>query len=108
MRTIRLKGKHIIYTIVFTVAALLIVYLAVGPPLLMHYAEKLAGSGRVKDAQAVYDRVAELFHSSAAQSPCTIRRDTTHRPITGWVPVLRRPELCISSRTFHPPSTESS
>jgi|LFRM01.2.fsa_nt_gb tetratricopeptide (TPR) repeat protein len=67
MRTIRLKGKHIIYTIVFTVAALLIVYLAVGPPLLMHYAEKLAGSGRVKDAQAVYDRVAELFpYSSAA------------------------------------------
>ena len=67
MRTIRLKGKHIVYTIVFTVAALLIIYLAAGPPLLMHYAEKLAGSGRDKDAQAVYDRVAELFpYSSAA------------------------------------------
>ncbi len=67
VRTIRLMGKHIIYTIVFTVAALLIIYQAAGPPFLMHYAEKLAGSGRDKDAQAVYDRVAELFpYSSAA------------------------------------------
>ena len=66
MRTIRLKGKHIIYTIVFTVATAYRLP-ALGPPFLMHYAEKLAGSGRVKDAQAVYDRVAELFpYSSAA------------------------------------------
>jgi tetratricopeptide (TPR) repeat protein len=69
MRTIRLKGKQIILTIVFASAALLIAYLSAGPPLLMSYAQKLNNSGRVEDAQAVYDRIANLFpHSSAAPS----------------------------------------
>lgn len=67
MRTIRLKGKHIILSIVFVVVALLAAYVAT-PHLFIYHAEKLNNSGRVREAQTVYDRVAGFFPYSTAAS----------------------------------------
>ncbi len=64
MRTIRLKGKHIILSVVFVAVALLAAYIA-APHLLMYHAQKLNNSGRIREAQRVYDRIAGHFPYSS-------------------------------------------
>jgi len=83
MRTIRLKGKHIILSAAFLAAVLLAAYLA-APHLLMYQAKKLNNSGRTVEAQAVYDRIAGLFPYSSATPYALYRSAEYDSPSQHW------------------------